>query len=645
MWKRLQGHGREKERHAQIGNPVLLETTYDEDQLRRNPNVTDVQNANFQRNAPARPQPQYTLSTLPPPDYRASEVPSASSVYSRPSHDLAYYNDNPEETSASAYEDISPPSSPEPDQYLSSSSGQPRRFRSMRDVSPMDENRKKLEGSNIPVLRRAPPALQTGDLQSEPKQKFWGGKVVPNSKVRWDDYSGEPTSSNGGKAASVTPGSYANGTTSSDPRPMGYQVSISGPGKRNVSLPERMSRFGTRPTPGPVERARPSEPWSRVTGRSEIAPPLKDDSSKKPLQLPRKQMSTTMERSGRDASGALAADTAPVTDETRDLDMHNDLIKPVVPLKVGKNSPPRSGLTSPTSPTNLGLGIHTTSYPSPITPTNQNHDHLRGPATAVDRQTAANLHPTQRSATPPYNAVKSKSPEETPEKDSQATASRFSWTTYNSATTYQHSPPPSPPPPLPSTLSTPVPKQRVVTEPISAAPSILNRRRPVPASDRFPEPITSRKPVPSTTESPGTAKIHTMQSNSGSPDPPSPSAASTFSTATTGTFKALPQPPTTLSASDHVSLLESQIEDLRIRRSNVYRLLNDLNNAAPANPLITDFKRARLVEQRKRGFEDELSEIKREEHDVGLKLHRAWKKREREDPNTGSALWVRRVTS
>lgn len=53
MWKRLQGHVRDKERHAQIGNPVLLETTYDEDQLRRNPDVTDVQNANYRNNAPA----------------------------------------------------------------------------------------------------------------------------------------------------------------------------------------------------------------------------------------------------------------------------------------------------------------------------------------------------------------------------------------------------------------------------------------------------------------------------------------------------------------------------------------------------------------------------------------------------------------
>jgi hypothetical protein len=118
-----------------------------------------------------------------------------------------------------------------------------------------------------------------------------------------------------------------------------------------------------------------------------------------------------------------------------------------------------------------------------------------------------------------------------------------------------------------------------------------------------------------------------------------------FSTATTGTQKALPQPPTTLSAGDHISVLESQMEDLRVRRTNVYRLLSDLNNAAPSNPLLTDFKRARMAEQRKRMFEDELTEIKSEEHEIGMKLHRAWKKREIDDPNQGSALWIRRVTA
>jgi hypothetical protein len=53
----------------------------------------------------------------------------------------------------------------------------------------------------------------------------------------------------------------------------------------------------------------------------------------------------------------------------------------------------------------------------------------------------------------------------------------------------------------------------------------------------------------------------------------------------------------------------------------------------------------RLVEKRKKEFEDELDEIRREEHEVGLKLHRAWRKREREDPNGSEcAIWVRRVT-
>jgi hypothetical protein len=130
-----------------------------------------------------------------------------------------------------------------------------------------------------------------------------------------------------------------------------------------------------------------------------------------------------------------------------------------------------------------------------------------------------------------------------------------------------------------------------------------------------------------------------------SPTTPTPSPSSPSSTYS-NTTKALPLPPTSLSAESHIAVLESQIEDLRIRRCNVYRLLNDLNNAAPPNPLVTDFKRARLVEARKRVFEEELSEIKREEHDVGLKLHRAWRRREREDPGQGgSAIWVRRVTS
>jgi hypothetical protein len=65
---------------------------------------------------------------------------------------------------------------------------------------------------------------------------------------------------------------------------------------------------------------------------------------------------------------------------------------------------------------------------------------------------------------------------------------------------------------------------------------------------------------------------------------------------------------------------------------------------APANPMVTDFRSMRVVDHRRKEFEDELAEIKVEEHDIGLKLHRAYRKREALDPNNGSALWVRRVT-
>jgi hypothetical protein len=507
----------------------------------------------------------------------------------------------------------------------------------MRDVSPMDENRKELggeprAGSHIPVLKRAPPTVQTAELQSGPQQKFWDGKLAPNSKVKWDEYSGEPNSA--GKAASVTPASYAKGAPSADPRPMGYQVSVTGPEKsRNISFGERVGRFGTKPSPPP-----PVEPWARATGRSEIAPPLKYQPATTPLQIPRKTISPSTDQ---DRSNALAAaidraprlaDTQPVTTETRNFDMHNDFIKPIVPLKVEKTSP-RSGLNSPTSPVNKGLGITTFAYPSPITPTNRSQRN-ESPVTIVNQPIEQTLHPAFRTATPPYHVGESKQSEETPEKDKQEPASRFSWTTYNSATTYQHSPPPSPPPPLPTTIT---PRQRVVTEPASAASSILSRRRPVPQADRIPSsPIPTPKPI--TDASVGMARIRFLAPMT--PSPLSPSSASTVS----NTSKALPAPPSQLSASDHISLLESQQEDLRIRRNNVYRLLNDLNNAAPPNPLLTDFKKSRLVEQRKKTYQEDLDGIKREEHEVGLKLHRAWKKREREEGGSGSALWVRRVT-
>jgi hypothetical protein len=506
----------------------------------------------------------------------------------------------------------------------------------MRDVSPMDENRGDMRAnSNIPVLRKAPAAVQTGEVKPA-TQKFWGGKVAPNSKVRWDEYSGEPTSSNAGRAGSVNPLAYAKESL----RPMGYQVSVSGPDgrKKNTSFTDRVPRFGARPQP--TEPAQGPEPWSRATGRAEIAQPLKDGAARQPLQIPRKPSTRKVEGLGLDMSNVVAtitsrvagaADARLVANNPSSFDAHNDPIKPIAPLKVGRKSPTHD-MASPTGLQNHGLGImNPYSYPSPVTPPN-NEQSPSSFAIADNRSDVSDTESWERSITPKQSTVWNKAAEQTPESDKEAYNSHFSWTTYNTTTTYQHSPPPSPPEPMPALDN--VTRARVATE-----SSVLNRRRPIPQADKIPDAPPVRKPVPKA-RSPVSAKTRVAALAA----PTSPRQGSSRSTSTTGTQKALPQPPTILTATDHVSLLESQVEDIRVRRVNVYKVLNDLKSAAPSNPMLTDFKTARLVEQKKKALEEELAELKIEEHDVGLKLHRALRKRELDDPNCGSALWVRRVT-
>lgn len=523
--------------------------------------------------------------------------------------------------------DISPPSSPEL-RKQHHNPDVPRRFHSMRDVSPIDESRGETTpspqaASNIPVLRKA--ALGVRGEEKQSTQKFWGGKVAPNAKVRWDEYSGEPTSSNAGKSAQVNPRTFSK-TALSPPehREMGYHVSVTGPetASKSVPLAERANRFGRRPSPVDTK---PREPWSLAIGRTEIVKPFKDQPSDKPLKFMRK--TDPAKKPDQGVSNSLATttkhhpvrpDTEPVADSFNDFYSHEEPIKPIVPLKVGRNSPSNSG--SPVSP-QYPRDQAPYSYPSPITPTNK-----PAPAAAPDYYDAATRAIAEEDPRTPIAGISHKArggtPESTATKDI-GSKSRFSWTTYNSGTTYQHSPPPSPPPPLPASLS---------SEHVPATSSILDRKRPIPSSEHR---VISRKPV-------GESTASIMQPKANSSEPSSPRPGSAFSS---NTHKALPRPPPEVAAADHIETLQSQQDNLRIRRNNVYKLLTDLNNMAPPNPMITDFKRMRLVEQRKKEFARELEDIKVEEHDVGLKLHRAVRKREALDPNGGSALWVRRVTS
>ena len=61
--------------------------------------------------------------------------------------------------------------------------------------------------------------------------------------------------------------------------------------------------------------------------------------------------------------------------------------------------------------------------------------------------------------------------------------------------------------------------------------------------------------------------------------------------------------------------------------------------------LTEEVRRKREEEKRKvEGLRREEAEVRRCEHEVGLRLHRAWKRREREEVFECTGLWVRRVT-
>jgi hypothetical protein len=214
--------------------------------------------------------------------------------------------------------------------------------------------------------------------------------------------------------------------------------------------------------------------------------------------------------------------------------------------------------------------------------------------------------------------------------------SRFSWTTQATNTTYQHSEPPSPPPPLPAAL-------------VANANSIMNRSRPIPSRNYSPgpeSPVIStpppmRKPLSNAHARPARTSSRVLPAGLASPS----SITSPTSSVSGGGGKALPPVPGALNAADHVATLQARLDDLATQRGNVERVLRDLTDPAACNPLVSNFRVEREREKRVAALRDELNEIGLLEHDVGLRMHRAQRRKEREEGYEGfTTLWVRRVT-
>lgn len=186
--------------------------------------------------------------------------------------------------------------------------------------------------------------------------------------------------------------------------------------------------------------------------------------------------------------------------------------------------------------------------------------------------------------------------------------SRFSVTTY-ATTTASSSPRASNelPPPMP-------------TPPKEVTP-VVDRRRPKPGSLDFTK-ATARKAVPN-----------------------SPIFIS-MSSASRRNSKMLPKTPSESQSTDLVSSLQAQLDNLANRRANIQKSIRQMTELMPPDGLARGMEARRQAEEREKValLKDDLADVVREEHDIGLRLHRALKRRDNNAIYEPTSLWVRRIT-
>ena len=465
-------------------------------------------------------------------------------------------------------------------------------------------------------------------------------------ETKWDTYSGEPTNAESGKPAQTRPGA-------TQPVEMQYpqlkertkQILA---GLRDRGQGQSKAAWGRAPPPvaadpldqPPVQR----QPWKGASGRETIVAPVKNtaDARTGPLKHPQRnvsKMDPAQDRArtaspevgyGNQGTGSKPAapqvshrtyatqpksQPSPRPDLSIKMVPEQEEIKPVAPLKVKS---PR--VVSPAEVQNISSLQSPFQSPHPFKANNALSS--SGKTDTDTRHHRAVLEPQQGFGVSAGDAAKR--PNETSHQLGTShlenePRSHLSWTTY--ATTANDSPDSlapthldsSPVPPLPSTSSPLIIRKR----PISTAANSLPFSNPEAAGSRA--SIISRKPIPKDLRS-----------------------TSVMSSAS----KSLPPTPIEMQAGDKISSHEARLEDLGMRRRNNQKIIRELQESLKKNAIVYSMMKRMEVEKQIANLKEDLADITREEHEVGLHLHRAQKKRDREECyENPTGLWIKRVTT
>jgi hypothetical protein len=478
-------------------------------------------------------------------------------------------------------------------------------------------------GSSIPVLRRE---KRRNNLLAK-KEVSRGGKATQSSTdTRWDTLTGEPTTSNQGRPPQVRPGEFV--------LPGSLQDSDDSGGTAlqwTTPAPKAQASFGERVRKLKETNVNANRPeWRGSSGRSTIVAPVADQLDIPPLSIPRKSSKRTgspriAEWGGGGTSSAPTSavqaglhETPAASPSVPGYPNAGTTVRAIAPSR-GRDAP--HSADTPTTSTASAPLSSSPSYTSPtfrdsLSPDNYTTKPL--PSSGQDHSPAvADYHNFSQKRDESTSTIEQNFREAlkdlnipTPMKDQPV--SRFSVTTY--ATTAADSTPrvsidePSPMP-SPPTRSSP----------------LVSRSRPRFGSSIDSSKATARKAVPSSPVFVGMPSASESRRNS----------------------KMLPKSPPEAASVDLISSLQAQLENLAHRRHNLERSIHQMTELMPANALAHGMEALRQAEERRKVemLRDDLADVIREEHDLGLRLHRAYKRMDQDAVYEPTTLWVRRVTS
>lgn len=470
--------------------------------------------------------------------------------------------------------------------------------RSSFDVSPITESSDSLAtylaksgnlGSSLPVPTKSYKFRGTGAAFSESRggdssTSPPGRGSAQAALTRWDDFSGEPTTSETGKPAQATPRAtsfQSEVSAGHSTSPYGNTTTIRGGSSqgRRVCSSKQVDPVFT-----------PKESWRSAGGRRTNGYPILD----KPL--PSGRPSAFPHDTQKDSANLLETSS-------------------------GRNSPASTIVQSvhrkPIQPPNLLMGSLDDSKSKTSTVLARSTVEITGSSSLATRKASADIQrkclPASPDVTP--NRVANGHDLDLIESDFRAKMhhmhledqppSRFSATTY--ATTAYDSPPATP------GMSS--------ESPVATPSSILNRKRPVPIAGIPNSRLAPRKPTPS-------------------------ELSKSFHADEDGRFsKSLPKSPPEAQAVTRVASLEAKLDNLRCRRANLKTVIQELTYVVQPSSIAYDKASRQEIKRTVDGLDKELAEVAKEEHETGLQLHRAWKRQDNDSAYEHSSLWVKRLAS